>query len=137
MASFTVRELTYQSDSSLLFERVRDLPCPVFLDSAWPYSERGRYDIISAAPLKTLSLLPLQPTHPDLFKTKFSENWLWEPACIVSVRPRAQPVASKARLLLLRYTSCNVPRGKTAGIFETAGERQSTQRVAIYPNSKI
>lgn len=56
MASFTVRELTYQSDSSLLFERVRDMPCPVFLDSAWPYSERGRYDIISAAPLKTLSL---------------------------------------------------------------------------------
>ncbi|MBB3046286.1 para-aminobenzoate synthetase component 1 [Litorivivens lipolytica] len=56
MAPFTVRELTYQSDSSQLFERVRDLPCPVFLDSAWPYSERGRYDIISAAPIGTLFL---------------------------------------------------------------------------------
>ncbi|WP_372764476.1 aminodeoxychorismate synthase component I [Litorivivens sp.] len=54
MLRLSVRELTYQSDSSLLFERVRDLPCPVFLDSAWPYSERGRFDIISAAPLDTL-----------------------------------------------------------------------------------
>ena len=37
----------------------------------------------------------------------------------------------------LRYTSCNLPRGKTAGTFETAGERQSTQQFTIYPNSQI
>lgn len=54
MASLYRRALTYQADSSLLFDALRDLPCPVFLDSAFPYSDRGRYDILSAAPLKIL-----------------------------------------------------------------------------------
>lgn len=55
MARLQQRELTYQSDSSALFERLRDLPYPVFLDSAFPYSERGRFDIISAAPIDFIS----------------------------------------------------------------------------------
>lgn len=51
MASLYRRALTYQVDSSVLFDALRDLPYPVFLDSAHPYSERGRYDILSASPL--------------------------------------------------------------------------------------
>ncbi len=54
MASLYRRALTYQADSSVLFAALRDLPYPVFLDSAFPHSERGRYDILAAAPLDTI-----------------------------------------------------------------------------------
>lgn len=45
------RALPYTFDSAHWFARVRELGMPVWLDSARPFSERGRYDIISAAPL--------------------------------------------------------------------------------------
>jgi len=46
-----VQNLPYAPNSAHWFARVRDLGTPVWLDSAWPFSRRGRYDIISAAPL--------------------------------------------------------------------------------------
>jgi para-aminobenzoate synthetase component 1 len=48
------QSLPYPEDSAALFEAVRQLPWPVFLDSAYPMVEQGRYDIISAAPYETL-----------------------------------------------------------------------------------
>jgi para-aminobenzoate synthetase component 1 len=41
-------------DSAELFAAVRDLPWPVFIDSARPMVAQGRYDIITAAPYQTL-----------------------------------------------------------------------------------
>ncbi len=46
-----IQTLPYSQDSAHWFARVRDLAMPVWLDSAWPSCRRGRYDIISAAPL--------------------------------------------------------------------------------------
>lgn len=46
--------LPYSPDSAHWLLRVRDLGRAVWLDSAHPHSRRGRYDIISAAPLATL-----------------------------------------------------------------------------------
>jgi para-aminobenzoate synthetase component 1 len=46
--------LPYFEDSSLLFSAIADKPWSVFLDSGYPYSEQGRYDIISADPEVTL-----------------------------------------------------------------------------------
>jgi para-aminobenzoate synthetase component 1 len=43
-------ELTYSPDSGDLFERIRELPAAVLLDSAHPHSAAGRYDIITAQP---------------------------------------------------------------------------------------
>lgn len=43
-------ELPYGEDSAALFERLRDLPWPIFLDSG----SGGRYDILCAAPYATL-----------------------------------------------------------------------------------
>lgn len=52
---FFLREpLPYRQDSSVLLETIRHLPWPVFLDSSRPMVEQGRYDIISAAPYRTL-----------------------------------------------------------------------------------
>jgi para-aminobenzoate synthetase component 1 len=46
--------LPYSPDSAHWLLRVRDLGRAVWLDSAHPHSRRGRYDIISAAPLESL-----------------------------------------------------------------------------------
>ena len=47
-------QLPYFADSSALFSAFADQPWSVFLDSGYPYSNQGRYDIISADPLCTL-----------------------------------------------------------------------------------
>ena len=47
-------ELPYQSDSSLYFEALRDLPWPVFLDSSQRSTQDSRYDILTADPFITL-----------------------------------------------------------------------------------
>ena len=46
--------LPYFEDSSLLFAPIADKAWSVFLDSGFPYSDQGRYDIISTDPLITL-----------------------------------------------------------------------------------
>ncbi|MGR9105404.1 MAG: aminodeoxychorismate synthase component I [Gammaproteobacteria bacterium] len=50
-----IREIAYHEDSSLLFERLIDLPWAVFLDSGFPGNRQGRFDILTANPYKTLS----------------------------------------------------------------------------------
>ena len=43
-------EIPYSHDSCEMYERLRDLPSPVLLDSSHPHAQGGRYDIISAEP---------------------------------------------------------------------------------------
>src|SRR5699024_7134851 len=47
-------ELPYSEDSTPLFEAIQLEPWPVFLDSGWPTSQVGRFDIIAADPFMTL-----------------------------------------------------------------------------------
>jgi para-aminobenzoate synthetase component I len=49
-----VQAIDYQPDSAVLFRAVAHLPQPIWLDSGRPGSHYGRYDIISAAPVKRL-----------------------------------------------------------------------------------
>jgi para-aminobenzoate synthetase component 1 len=46
--------LPYFEDSSLLFAACADKPWAIFLDSAFPGSQRGRFDIMAYAPVCTL-----------------------------------------------------------------------------------
>ncbi len=46
--------LPYFTDSSALFSVIADQPWAIFLDSGFPKSQQGRYDIISAVPICTL-----------------------------------------------------------------------------------
>lgn len=48
-------EIPYQADSARLFERIVDRPWSVFLDSGHPGSTQGRYDILSAEPMLTMT----------------------------------------------------------------------------------
>jgi para-aminobenzoate synthetase component 1 len=49
-----VEELPYFRDSAALFLPWSDRRWAVFLDSGYPHSQQGRYDIIAADPVKTL-----------------------------------------------------------------------------------
>jgi para-aminobenzoate synthetase component 1 len=49
-----VSRLPYRDDPSVFYQQIRDLPWPVWLDSGFPYSGGGRYDIIAADPYVTL-----------------------------------------------------------------------------------
>ena len=51
-------DLPYQRDSCDLFERIRDLPGAALLDSSFPHSTAGRYDILTASPTGQLPTLP-------------------------------------------------------------------------------
>jgi para-aminobenzoate synthetase component 1 len=50
-----VVRLDYQADSALYHEKLRHLPWPVWLDSGFPGSAAGRYDILAADPYCLLS----------------------------------------------------------------------------------
>ncbi|MDB6062269.1 MAG: pabB, partial [Verrucomicrobiaceae bacterium] len=58
------QSLPYSEHSAQWFLRVRDLGHAVWLDSAWPLSRQGRYDIISAAPLQMIDA-----TNNNVFST--------------------------------------------------------------------
>ena len=60
--------LPYFADSSALFSSIAGQPWSVFLDSGYPYSNQGRYDIIAADPVCTLV------THGDI--TEITRNKL-------------------------------------------------------------
>ncbi|MCU7883814.1 MAG: aminodeoxychorismate synthase component I [Candidatus Thiodiazotropha sp. (ex Lucinoma annulata)] len=50
-----IQRLPYHTDSADLFETIRHLDWPVFLDSGRPMVSQGRYDILSASPYLTLT----------------------------------------------------------------------------------
>ena len=70
MDQLIIEELSYSVDSATLFSGFLDMELPVYLDSAAPYSARGRYDIFSAEPVSTLK--PDEPSN-SISKT-YSHN---------------------------------------------------------------
>jgi len=56
MSAVSSIELEYQLDSSALFTLLAQQPYPVFLDSSGYGGRVGRYDILSAAPVRHLSI---------------------------------------------------------------------------------
>ena len=46
-----LEEIPYFRDVCDLYERIRDLPASCLLDSSFPYSNSGRYDILTADPI--------------------------------------------------------------------------------------
>lgn len=61
MSQYRIAALPYQADAGAWLARLNDWPHPVWLDSARPFSERGRWDIVSADPVRNLSLSPPAP----------------------------------------------------------------------------
>jgi para-aminobenzoate synthetase component 1 len=51
-----LEELPYSADSCELFERIRDLPDALLLDSGNPHSQAGRFDILTADPITSIAI---------------------------------------------------------------------------------
>lgn len=49
-----IREIPYKQDSTLLYQLLMEYPWAIFLDSGFPRSDQGRFDILSAKPYRTL-----------------------------------------------------------------------------------
>ncbi|MCX2981220.1 aminodeoxychorismate synthase component I [Halieaceae bacterium IMCC14734] len=69
-----LQELPYQPDSCAVFERIRDLPGAVFLDSSFPHCQAGRYDIITADPVHTESIKLSTSNSYDAVVNSFEEQ---------------------------------------------------------------
>lgn len=55
MERFLIAEIPYYQDSSVLFSQWSQEPWAIFLDSSYPHTTQGRYDIIVARPTVTLT----------------------------------------------------------------------------------
>jgi para-aminobenzoate synthetase component 1 len=55
MPSCSIHPLPYQADPAVYFEHLADAPGAVLLDAGRPGAKRGRFDLLSAWPLQTLS----------------------------------------------------------------------------------
>lgn len=69
MARLAIEELPYQLDSAPLFAGIADLDQALFLDSSAPWCSRGRYDILTAQPLHSLSVESAATAAGDFFDT--------------------------------------------------------------------
>ncbi len=55
MSQRMLSEVPYRADSARLFESLADRPWSMFLDSGWPFVQQGRFDILVADPMLTLT----------------------------------------------------------------------------------
>lgn len=55
MSRRMLSEVPYCTDSARLFESLADRPWSMFLDSGWPFVQQGRFDILVADPVLTLT----------------------------------------------------------------------------------
>ena len=72
--SLHLEDIPYCPDSCELFERLRDLPFPVFLDSAHPHATSGRFDILTAMPVE-LSLPTLDAATSEQGARSVFSDW--------------------------------------------------------------
>jgi para-aminobenzoate synthetase component I len=85
-------QLPYFADSSALFSSIAGQPWSVFLDSGYPSSNQGRYDIIATDPVCTLV------THGD--STEITRNNL-------TVKSSANPFDLVKQQLVSEFISCD------------------------------
>ncbi len=65
-----VSELPYYRDSAALFAKIADEPWSMFLDSAYPEIDLGRYDIIVGRPMVTFETNGDTTHITELFNSK-------------------------------------------------------------------
>ncbi len=68
-----LEELPYHPDSCVWFERLRDLPRPLLLDSCRPHSAQGRFDIMLADPSHLLDFTCSESTTYNDILSYFQE----------------------------------------------------------------
>lgn len=108
-------EIPYSPDSSELFEAIRELPGAAFLDSSYPHSSRGRYDIVCAQPAPS----PEQPgprASEQEWRNYFHELSIFHREHYGAVQPASQDIPFCGGLLgVIGYDSGN-PLNQVAAV---------------------
>ncbi len=103
----SLEEISYSPDSCDLFERLQGLPGRAFLDSSFPHSRAGRYDILCAEPLAAPEQ-PSQDANPKAWHDYFSALSLFHTEYFGSVQPASQDIPFCGGLLgVVGYDSGN------------------------------
>jgi para-aminobenzoate synthetase component 1 len=90
--SIHLEEIPYRPDSCDLFERIRDLPSPAFLDSSHPHSSAGRFDILTADPMDKPPLYLAHDSSPEARANFFLELKQFHKECFGSIQPVSQDI---------------------------------------------
>lgn len=76
MLTCSVHPLPYHANPAPYFAAIRHAPGAVLLDSGRPAADRGRFDVMSAWPVQTLSVQPDEPGRDFLQRLRDSLNQL-------------------------------------------------------------
>ena len=83
-------ELPYRRDSSEMFERIRELPGAALLDSSFPLSAAGRYDILTAGPVDQVA--PPQVSSEDRSREFFKDLGRYHREHYAGIQPVSQDI---------------------------------------------
>ncbi|MFT6051757.1 MAG: para-aminobenzoate synthetase component 1 [Halioglobus sp.] len=87
-----LEELRYAPDSCELFDRLRNLPGSVFFDSAYPHSNGGRYDIMTACPMEVDTPMLANNASEQQSKSYFADLAHFHHEHFQGVQPAAQDI---------------------------------------------
>jgi para-aminobenzoate synthetase component 1 len=82
-------EIPYFRNACELYERVRDLPASCLLDSSFPYSNSGRYDIVTADPMDVTLPALVAGADEDQTRAYFSDLAAWHREFFKDTQPVA------------------------------------------------
>ena len=113
--SVHLEDIPYCLDASDLFERIRELPGAALLDSSFPHSTRGRYDIMAAEPVEgVLAPYPAAANRPSA-ASYFDELAAFHRDYYAGIQPVSQDIPFCGGLLgYVGYDCGNALYGITA-----------------------
>ncbi|MEP4147933.1 MAG: aminodeoxychorismate synthase component I [Halioglobus sp.] len=127
--TISLDEIPYSPDSCQLFETLRELPGAAFLDSSYPHTRSGRYDILCAQP----AAAPGQPSlsaDEDSWRSYFDELCRFHKDYYGTVQPASQDIPFCGGLLgILGYDGGN-PLNQVTGT--PPGTRNSQGQLGAY-----
>ncbi len=90
--SVHIEEIPYLADSCALFERMRELPGAVILDSGFPHAQSGRFDILSAEPMDDAPPQPPRAGKESECRAYFDELRRFHAAHFAGIQPVSEDV---------------------------------------------
>jgi para-aminobenzoate synthetase component 1 len=125
-------EVPYSPDCCELFDRLRDLPGSALLDSSFPHSTAGRYDIITAEPTAAAGVpAPPGPGEDDL-RRWFDELTRFLDERYGSVRPASPDLPFCGGLLGYLDYECGTPLQHLPASRGHANPRAPTEGLRAY-----
>lgn len=125
-------DIPYTSNSETLYEKLRDLPDAIWLDSAKPHSLQGRFDIISACPDIIIETNRQHSTITDINGVTESRQDPFDLAkhFLSQLLPINSPINAPFYSGLIGYFGYDLARHNN-------GKKKSTQAVTNLPDMRL